>query len=196
MTSSYNLSQSRARMTHMLRQLGQSVCTHILFMHEPLGCETNPTCMTFIKQPPPRNSKPLMTSVSQLHTVKNDLACTYNRNTDEDHYSITIFAKWLLLALLMSQAAAKYHMLCVYYHAQQCKGTVYNHLSHDLKCKESDFLSKLTYHQLHRNTYMLPDAFTTQIEAVCGAHARSITLSGAMLHAATTKDQGVLNHTL
>ena len=51
------------------QQLNLSVCTHILFIHEIYGRETNPTCMALIKELISLNTKPLVTSVSKFQCL-------------------------------------------------------------------------------------------------------------------------------
>ncbi|KAJ8416228.1 hypothetical protein AAFF_G00382500 [Aldrovandia affinis] len=68
----------------------------------------------------------------------------------------------------LGPTAAKYHSLRVYYQVQQWKGTVDELLPQEWGWKESDgglSLSRLTYHQLHWNSYGSSDAPARQTAA-------------------------------
>ena len=72
MTSSSKKSTKESHLGNinvLKQQVGSSVCTHILFMHEILGCETNPTLMTLIQGPHSCHSKQLMTSLIKLQCL-------------------------------------------------------------------------------------------------------------------------------
>ncbi|KAJ8385388.1 hypothetical protein AAFF_G00190090 [Aldrovandia affinis] len=91
------------------------------------------------------------------------------------HYDTSAFVRRWLLALLMYS-----HRVChlrqqqpsttvfVYYQVQQWKGTVDELLPQEWGWKESDgglSLSRLTYHQLHWNSYGSSDAPARQTAA-------------------------------
>ncbi|KAJ8391936.1 hypothetical protein AAFF_G00084070 [Aldrovandia affinis] len=94
---------------------------------------------------------------------------------DLTHYDTSAFEKVATStshvqpqSLPPTSAAAKYHSLRVHYQVQQWKGTVDELLPQEWGWKESDgglSLSRLTYHQLHWNSYGSSDAPARQTAA-------------------------------
>ncbi|WAR03769.1 hypothetical protein MAR_010327 [Mya arenaria] len=123
------------------QQLGPSLCTHMLFMHAILGCDTTSRLYGIgkgaaIKKIITSNVFRLEATVfgtSSASTAdvvaagENALVCLYNGKPGPQ-------------SLPPTSAAAKYHSLRVYYQVQQWKGTVNNLLPQDWGWKESDGL--------------------------------------------------------
>jgi hypothetical protein len=144
------------------QQLGPSVCTHILFMHAIIGCDTTSrlygigkgaalnkfiTSYDFREQATVFGT-PSASTADVVAAGENALVCLYNGKPGEGLNSLrhnrfcekvaTSTSHVQPQSLPPTSAAAKYHSLRVYYQVQQWKGTVDELLPQDWGWKESD----------------------------------------------------------
>ena len=144
------------------QQLGPRVCTHILFMHAILGCDTTSrlygigkgaALKKFITNYDFREQAtvfgtPSASTTDVVAAGENALVCLYNGKPGEGLNSLrydrfcekvaTSTSHVQPQSLPPTSAAAKYHSLRVYYQVQQWKGTVDDLLPQDWGWKECD----------------------------------------------------------